>query len=106
MAIPLDPTSIPKYANQLMKPPVYHPTIIRHAITKRVISHDYTVTMSQFNQQILPPSFPQTTVWGYGGSVEDPDTCQVINNFHSAPGPTFEAVKGIPINVQWKNKPN
>ena len=34
---------------------------------------------------------------GYEGIIED-DSC-----FSSTPGPTFEAVRGIPVNVQWVN---
>ena len=45
----LDPTSIPKYVNQITgAPPVYTPTVINGVET-------YTVEMTKSNQQILPP---------------------------------------------------
>ncbi len=65
--------------------------------------HNYRVTASEFNQQILPVGFPETTVWGYGGKARDPQTGILIDNFRSTPGPTFKAVRHIPINVQWVN---
>ncbi|MFA9423599.1 MAG: multicopper oxidase family protein [Sedimentibacter sp.] len=53
-------------------------------------------------QQILPLPFPVTTVFGYEGIVINPNTCKPVY-WRSSPGPTFEAVRGIPINVQWVN---
>jgi spore coat protein A, manganese oxidase len=103
MATPLDPRLIPKFVNQLVVPPVYEPNKVKSPITGKVKSYDYTVTMSEFTQQILPPEFPETTVWGYGGKVKNPQSGEIIPDFHSSPGPTFEAVRGIPINVQWIN---
>ncbi|MBO8168371.1 MAG: multicopper oxidase domain-containing protein [Thermoanaerobacteraceae bacterium] len=98
----LNPRSIPKYVNQLDIPPVYEPTIITDQTTGDVLRHEYTVDVSEFKQQILPPGFPKTTVWGYGGLVKDPDTGETVY-FRSTPGPTFEAIRGIPIHVQWVN---
>lgn len=101
MENPLDPNSIPKYVNQLVIPPVFEPTVVKK--DNKVKSHNYRVTASEFTQQILPVGFPETTVWGYGGKVRDPETGDIIDNFRSTPGPTFEAVRHIPINVQWVN---
>src|SRR4051812_44308097 len=75
--VPLDPTTIPKYVNQLVVPPVYEPDKIKDPATGKVLSHLYVVDASQFKQQILPPKFPQTTVWGYGGLVKDPRSGKV-----------------------------
>lgn len=101
MATPFDPTMIPKYLNTLVKPPVYEPTVVKkYGLVK---SHDYTVTASQFTQQLLPPGFPETTVYGYGGTVRDSETGDLIPDFRSYPGPSFEAKRKIPINVQWVN---
>jgi hypothetical protein len=55
--------------------------------------------MSQFEQQILPPEFNPTTVWGYSGTVKNTLTGEEIQ-LQSTPGATFEAVRGIPINVK------
>lgn len=100
---PLNPKDIPKFENQLVVPPVYEPTVIRDPITCKVISHNYLVTISQFTQQVLPEEYPETTVWGYGGKVRDPETGDIIPDFKSTPGPTFKAIRHIPINVQWVN---
>ena len=103
MSNPLDPKMIPKYQNQLASPPVFEPSVIKDQTTGEIISHDYRVTMSQFTQQILPDGFPETTVWGYGGAVRIRETGKMIPDYRSAPGPTFEAERHIPINVQWVN---
>lgn len=108
MTQPLDPNLIPKYENQLLIPPVFKPTIVKDPITGKEISHNYTINMTQFKQQILPPEFPMTTVWGYEGFVSNPITGDPIC-FRSSPGATFEAIRDIPVNVQWVNnitKPN
>ena len=99
----LDPTSIPKFENQLSAPPpVYQPTII--GAPGRVTQNDYTVMMSSFEQQILPPSMGMlTTVWGYGGKVNDALTGESLGFVQNSPGPTFEAIKGIPVKVKWQN---
>lgn len=104
MPNPLDPTLIPKYKNQLVVPPVYEPTIMKDPSTCEVKSHDYRVAISQFSQQLLPEEFPQTTVWGYESTVRNPETGEVIPDYQSTPGPTFEAKRHIPINVKWINK--
>lgn len=102
MVKPLDPNSIPKYVNELFIPPVYKPVIVKDPVTGEEISYNYTISMTQFRQQILPPIFPMTTVWGYESNVEDPCTGE-IHCCRSSPGPTFKAVRGIPSNVQWIN---
>jgi len=102
MTKPLDPECIPKYINQLFIPPVFKPIIVKDPVTGKEISHNYTISMTQFIQQILPPMFPMTTVWGFEGNVEDPCSGE-ISCFRSSPGATFKAVRGIPVNVQWIN---
>lgn len=102
MANPLDPTLIPKYETELVIPPVYKPTIVTDPVTGEVISHNYTITLTQFKQQILPPMFDKTTVWGYEGTITDPNTGEPVC-FRNSPGATFEAVRDIPVNVQWVN---
>jgi len=103
MPNPLDPNTIPKYLNQLVVPPVFEPTVVKNKHTSKVKSHNYRVTISQFTQQILPEGFPETTVWGYGSKVRNPETGEIIPDYRSAPGPTFEAIRHIPGNVQWIN---
>ena len=99
----LDPLSIPQFENQLTgPPPVYQAQVVTSQ--GKVIRHDYTVAMASFTQQILPPSMNlPTSVWGYKGSGVDAVTGASLGIVQSAPGPTFEAVRGIPIKVEWQN---
>ncbi|TGE33608.1 multicopper oxidase [Desulfosporosinus sp. Sb-LF] len=103
MSTPLDPNNIPKFLDELVIPPVYEPTIVKKPFTNIVKSHDYRISVSQFSQQILPSGFPETIVWGYGGKAKDPETGEIMPDFRNTPGATFEALRGVPINVQWEN---
>jgi FtsP/CotA-like multicopper oxidase with cupredoxin domain len=91
----LDPTTIPKWENTITgPPPVYEFSGPNY----------YTVKASEFSQTILPPSMGlQTTVYGYGGLAKDAVTGKSLGFVQNAPGPTFEAVKGVPIRVQFIN---
>jgi len=84
---PLDPDDpikgIPKFVDPLPIPATLKPT----GNSKNAAS--YKVTMSEFQQQVLPAGFPATTVWGYEGSF---------------PGPTIEARKDKPVAVKWINE--
>jgi len=85
LAVLLDPLTQPKFVNPLPLPGVIQPTTPGGT--------DYNVSISQFSQQLglYDPVSGQplsTTVWGYNGSY---------------PGPSFEATKGVPINVTWTN---
>jgi bilirubin oxidase len=86
----LDPTTIPKYVEPL---PI--PSVMPRAGT---VGHDidyYEIAVRQFQQQILPPGLPKTTVWGYG-AVQDPGT-------FSYPARTIEADVERPVRVKWIN---
>jgi spore coat protein A, manganese oxidase len=98
----LDPTTIPKYVNQLDTPKVYEPTAVIDSVTGGT-GHAYHVTMSEFEQQVLPPGYPTTTVWGYGGDVTDLVTGERTADFYSSPGPAFVGTRGIPATVTWTN---
>src|SRR5881394_946098 len=67
--VPLDPTTIPKFVNQLTIPRVYAPTVITDATGTRT---EYTVSVQKSTAQMLPPGFPATTVMAYGGQVRIP----------------------------------
>jgi len=103
----LDPTTIPKFVNQLVTPPVYVPTIVTDALGN-VIEHDYVIDVTEFYEQILPTvdalgnptGFAQTKVWGYGGLIQ---TTVGLVYFRNSPAATFEATRGIPIRVKWVN---
>ncbi|MFB3889867.1 MAG: multicopper oxidase family protein [Candidatus Bathyarchaeia archaeon] len=100
---PLDPSTIPKFVNELPTLPVFTPTNKLDANGKTT-SQEYTVDMTAFYEQVLPPGFPKTKVFGYGGDAKDPITGASLGYVHNAPGPTFEAVRGIPVQVTWVNK--
>jgi spore coat protein A len=99
----LDPLTIPKYQNQLVIPPVYVPTYSIDWETGKLVQN-YHVDMSAFYQQILPSGFPQTPVWGYGGYAKDAVTGEFLGYVRNSPGPTFEAIRNIPVRVTWQNK--
>jgi bilirubin oxidase len=87
----LDPTTIPKYVTPLVVPPVMPKTGTLPPHTDY-----YEIGARQFQQQVLPPGLPQTTVWGYG-SETDPST------FHY-PAFTIEAKTDRPVRVKWINE--
>ncbi len=100
----LDPTKIPKWENELTgPPPVYEPTNV--IVDEAIVRQDYTIDMTQFQQQVLPPSLNlKTTVWGYGGQAKDALTGTPLGYVRNSPGPSFEATRGIPSQVTWQNK--
>ncbi|HEY8464476.1 MAG TPA: multicopper oxidase domain-containing protein [Bacillota bacterium] len=97
---PLDPTTIPKYVNQLTIPATYVPKVIKQY--GKVIRHEYTVDVMEFKQQILPPGFPKTTQLGYGGWVQLPGCSKPVFQ-RSVPGATFEMIRDVPALVRWRN---
>jgi spore coat protein A len=100
--VPLDPTTIPKFVNQLPIPRVYAPTVIRDS-NGRVIRNEYTVSVRKSTAQILPPGFPATTVMAYGGQVTIPGSTNT-EFARTVPGPVFENTRGTPTVVHWRNE--
>ena len=107
----LDPLTIPMWVNQLQgPPPVYVPTNITDSQGK-LIRQDYVVNVTEFYQQILPTvhadgsptGFGPTKVWGYGGVAKDALTGENLGFTRGTPGPTFEAIRGVPVRVKWVN---
>jgi spore coat protein A len=107
----LDPLTIPKWANQLGGPiPVYVPVNVTDS-NGNVIRQEYAVTVSEFYQQMLPATdengiptgFAPTKVWGYGGPAKDASTGQYLGIVKTTPGPTFDAIRNIPVQVKWIN---
>jgi len=98
---PLAPGAIPKFVNELTKPPVFVPD----KLPGNKIPH-YTVTYKSIQQQILPPGFPTTQVYAYGGTANfaEEDGPADIRTTFSTPGPTFEAVRDQHIQVQFVNQ--
>ena len=98
--VPLDPRAIPKFAHDLAIPRVFAP----NAITQngKVIRNEYEVSVAHTKVQMLPPTFPMTTVRAFGGQVKIPGS----NNtqfFRSSPGPVFDNTRGIPTLLKWRN---
>ncbi len=103
----LNPVLIPKYKNQLIKPPVYMP-LNKYKHDKKYNNKNediYKIDIVEFKQQVLPKGFPKTRIWGYGGLVKNSKGSVAIYN-KSSPGATFEAIQGIPVKVKWNNKLN
>lgn len=107
---PSDPLTIPKWVNQISgAPPVYVPTDVYD--DGDLVQQEYIVNVTEFDQQILPTldafgnptGFGTTKVWGYGGVAKDAVTGQYMGYVRNSPGPTFEAIRGVPIKVTWIN---
>src|SRR5690606_6804357 len=68
----LDPAAIPKFAHELVVPPVLVPTRARSRAGAADGSAllEYALSVRQTRVQMLPPPLPQTTVLDYGGNVQ------------------------------------
>ena len=96
----LDPVQIPKYQVPLVIPPAMpRKGVLARKNDQRV--DYYEIALRQFKQQILPPGFPATTVWGYG-AVKVPGTVAEGGSFY-APSLTIEARTTRPVRVKWIN---
>lgn len=93
VAQPLDPNTIPKYMTPLFIPPAM--PLTGNIPDPGGSIHYYEIAVQQFQQQVLPAGFPQTTVWSYG-SVNHP------SSFHY-PARTIEAVVNKRVRVKWIN---
>jgi spore coat protein A, manganese oxidase len=98
----LDASTIPKFVSQLDPVKVYEPTEVTDPVDGGT-AHAYHVTMSQFEQQVLPPGFPTTTMWGYGGDVTDLVTGNRTADYYHSTSPAFVATRGVPSIVTWTN---
>ncbi|MGE5575005.1 MAG: multicopper oxidase family protein [Ignavibacteria bacterium] len=107
----LDPNKIPKWVNQLAQaPPVYAANNITDTSGK-LIRQEYIVTIKEFKQQLLPKidssgnptGFGPSTVWGFEGEAKDAVTGESMGLVHSTPGCSFEAIRGVPVQVKWLN---
>lgn len=99
--VPLDPLTIPKYAQELTIPPVFAPTVIRDR-RDNILRYQYEVSVNLTRVQMLPQPFPKTSVFGYGGKVQVPGSCQA-KDVLTSPGPVFENIRGIPTRLIWRN---
>jgi FtsP/CotA-like multicopper oxidase with cupredoxin domain len=93
----LAPTDIAKFQAPMLIPPAM-PRSGRMKLRNGKRADQYRIAMRQFQQQILPPGMPATTVWGYGSvGTGGP---QIFN----APSLTIEAQYDTPVRVTWINQ--
>ncbi|GAB2956485.1 multicopper oxidase domain-containing protein [Micromonospora polyrhachis] len=88
----LDPTTIPKYVTNLVVPGV----MPRLETSSRNPVDEYRIGVRQFRQQVLPPGYPTTAVWGYGSSAHP--------RSFGFPACTIEARVDRPVRVTWVNE--
>ncbi len=95
----LDPTTIDKYAAELVRPPAID---WKTEIADRdgTLVDFYEIGVRQFSQQILPGSLPPTTVWSYG-PANNPAGDFTKYNY---PSFTIEATVDKPVRVRWVNQ--
>jgi spore coat protein A, manganese oxidase len=103
---PLDPNTVPKFVNQLTRPATFVPvgTKFDQSLGRKVPLYDVTEHITF--QQILPPGFPKTKIYAYGGQANTagPGQRQNIQTVFSTPGPTFEATANQRIFVHYNNE--
>ena len=90
----LDPTTIPKYVMPLVIPPAMPKTARLPGPGGRPVDY-YEIAVRQFEQRILPPGLPATTVWSYGSANH-------AGTFNY-PAFTIEATWRTPVRVKWIN---
>ncbi len=92
----LAPGEVDKYVLPLVKPPAM-------PASKVLSSKDlYRIAVRQFQQRILSPPHPVTTVWSYG-SVDHPGTVIEGGTFNY-PAFTVEARANRKVSVEWRNE--
>lgn len=97
----LDPSLLPKYVSPMVIPPAMpRSSKIKQQKGKNI--DYYEIAVRQFQQQILPPGYPATTVWSYG-STKFPGTVAQGGSFNY-PAFTIEAKWKTPLRVKWSNE--
>jgi len=91
----LPPGDVIKYALPLIKPPAMPGKSNKNR-------DKYKIAVRQFQQRILSPPHPMTTVWSYG-SVDHPGTALEGGTFNY-PAFTIEANWNKMVQVQWRNE--
>jgi FtsP/CotA-like multicopper oxidase with cupredoxin domain len=95
----LDPLSVSKYQSAMLIPPVMPKAPGGLGKVGPGVDY-YEIGVTQFQQQILPPGLPATTVWGYGPARAKG---RKSNRIANAPSLTIEAIHGRPVRVKWVN---
>jgi hypothetical protein len=93
----LAPGDVDKYVLPLVKPPA----MPKNQKGKKKGFDYYEIAVRQFQQRILSPPHPKTTVWSYG-SVDYPGTVAEGGTFNY-PAFTIEAAHNRPVRVNWIN---
>ncbi|RKR92291.1 bilirubin oxidase [Micromonospora pisi] len=91
-AFAMNPATIPKYVTDLVIPPVMPPL---PSDGKQALD-EYLIAVRQFQQQVLPPGYPKTTIWSYGSPTH--------GNTFTYPAYTLEAKVNRPVRVTWSNE--
>jgi len=105
---------IPRFQNQLPRFFTYAPKLNRNA-QGQVIQKEFTVRIAKFTEQQLPPGFPATPLFGYGGDVfvrydangqpvpaiEQTGPVQFVR---TSPGPKFEQTRLVPDLTHYRNE--
>ncbi|MEN9938999.1 MAG: Spore coat protein [Chloroflexota bacterium] len=94
----LTPSAIAKFQTPLLVPPAMPRAGKINARGAKNADY-YEIAVRQFEQQILPPGLPKTTVWGYG-----PAKAQNGPQIFNAPSLTIEAKHRSPVVVKWINQ--
>jgi FtsP/CotA-like multicopper oxidase with cupredoxin domain len=94
----LDPTTVPKFAQQLNIPQIWTPTPVTR--NGQVVQENYTLSVVQTTAQVLPPGLPNTTVLAYSGSAH-PKGSNTSSTISVTPGAVFENTVGIPSQITW-----
>ena len=91
----LDPLSIPQYVMPLVIPPV---------MKNDGAPNSYDIAVRQFRQQILPGTFPPTTVWSYGPAADPtPAVAPDPDSQFNYPAYTIETTSNTKVDVRWIN---
>jgi FtsP/CotA-like multicopper oxidase with cupredoxin domain len=99
----LAPGDVNKYVLPLVKPPAMPPS-------KTLRNKDlYKIAVQQFQQRILSPPHPVTTVWSYGsvdypGTAVDPVTGALTGGTFNYPAFTIEAMSNRTVTAEWRNE--
>jgi FtsP/CotA-like multicopper oxidase with cupredoxin domain len=93
----LEPWAVPKFVLPLVKPPAMPlaPGSNRNRIR-------YDIAVRQFEQRVLSPPHPETTVWSYG-SPRHPGTVAQGGTFNY-PAFTIESLWNQSTQVTWRNQ--
>jgi len=114
LAPELPATSIPRFQTQLQRFFTYAPTLTRGS-QGQVTRKEYTVEIAKFQAQQLPPGFPATPLFGYGGNVlvkpgpngqdvPSLDGTGTVAFKRTSPGPKFEQTRLVPALIHYRNR--